>query len=146
MSFYGNNRKGRCADSFRLYGIFVTSYSCSKLRRKILLNPNRETSNIGWKEQHLSAMIKMLTHRICLLPFTLVLLNSNMTCLCKQSRPKSTDLDLHCLPLSMWIYINSPDQLCDWLKLRSGCTYFERFDALLILIFKIFDLLKWVFE
>ena len=23
MPFYGNNKKGRCADSFRLYGIFV---------------------------------------------------------------------------------------------------------------------------
>ena len=29
VPFYGNNRKGRCADSFRLYGIFVISYSCS---------------------------------------------------------------------------------------------------------------------
>ena len=25
-------------------------------------------------------------------------------------KKKPTDLDLHCLPLSMWIYSNNPDQ------------------------------------
>ena len=33
-----------------------------------------------------------------------------------QTVKKPTDLDLHCLPLSMWIYSNNPDQeLVIWL-------------------------------
>ena len=42
---------------------------------------------------------------------------SGYTCLCKQCRSKSekpTNLDLHCLSLSMWIYINNLDQVI-WL-------------------------------
>ena len=35
---------------------------------------------------------------------TLVLLNLDIPCLCKQKKP--TDMDLHCLPFSMWIYIS----------------------------------------
>ena len=35
------------------------------------------------------------------------------------SLKKPTDLDLHCLPLSMRIYSNNPDQVSDWLKIRS---------------------------
>ena len=37
---------------------------------------------------------------------------------------KPTDLDLHCLPLSMWIYSNNPDQVI-WLaeKLKVGMAY-----------------------
>ena len=34
----------------------------------------------------------------------------DIPCLCKILK-KPTDLDLHCLPLSMWIYSNNPDQI-----------------------------------
>ena len=48
----------------------------------------------------------------------LVLLNQDMPCLCKQCRSRSvgfwTDLDLHCLPFSIWICINNLDQV-NWL-------------------------------
>ena len=46
-------------------------------------------------------------HQIYQITFTLVLLNSDIPCPCKQCRPRSvglkkpTDLDLHCLSLSM---------------------------------------------
>ena len=44
---------------------------------------------------------------------TLVLLNPDIPCLCKQCRSRSvqkpTDLDLHCLSFSMWIYISNLD-------------------------------------
>ena len=48
--------------------------------------------------------------------FTLVLLNPDKPCLqtvqiqISWLLKKPTDLDLHCLPLSMRIYINKPDQ------------------------------------
>ena len=51
---------------------------------------------------------------------TLILLNLDMSCLHKQCRFRSvglkklTDLDLHCLSFSMWIYINNLDQVI-WL-------------------------------
>ena len=53
------------------------------------------------------------------LPLTLDLLNPDMPCLCKQCRSKSvgfppTDLDLHCLPFSIWICINNVDKVI-WL-------------------------------
>ena len=43
---------------------------------------------------------------------TLVLLNPDISCLCKQCRSRLVgfDLDLHCLPLSMWTNSNNPDQ------------------------------------
>ena len=58
---------------------------------------------------------------LCIL--TLVLLNPDIPCLCKQYRSRSVgflaskkpaDLDLDCLPFSMWIYINNLDQVI-WL-------------------------------
>ena len=53
-----------------------------------------------------------------LIKLTLVLLNPDKSCLCKQwnwsGSAVETDLDLHCLPLSMWIYSNNPDQVI-WL-------------------------------
>ena len=55
--------------------------------------------------------------KICLRRMlTLVLLNPDIPCLCKQCRSRSvaTDLDLHCLSLSMWININILDQVI-WL-------------------------------
>ena len=45
---------------------------------------------------------------------TLVLLNPNMHCLCKQCNPDQLASDLHCLQLSMWICINNLDQVI-WL-------------------------------
>ena len=48
---------------------------------------------------------------------TLVPLNPDIPCLCKHCRSRSkkpTDLNLHCLPLSIWIYSNNPDQVI-WL-------------------------------
>ena len=33
---------------------------------------------------------------------------------------KPTDLDLHCLPLSMWIYSKIQIKKSDWLKIRNG--------------------------
>ena len=55
---------------------------------------------------------------------TLVLLNPDISCICKQCRSRSvgfwrTDLNLHCLPLSLWIYSNNPNQ-SHWLKIRCG--------------------------
>ena len=42
---------------------------------------------------------------------TLVLLNPDIFCICKQCRSEeATDLDLHCLLLSMWICIHNLDQ------------------------------------
>ena len=47
---------------------------------------------------------------------TLLLVNQDISCLCKQCRSRSVGfwrsqhLDLYCLPLSIWIYSNSPDQ------------------------------------
>ena len=58
-------------------------------------------------------------HYTCLF-LTLVLLNPDIPCLCKQCRSRSvgllkpTDLDRHCLPFSNWIYINNLDQVI-WL-------------------------------
>ena len=58
---------------------------------------------------------------------TLVLLNPDKPCLCKQCRSRSvgfwkpTDLDLHCLSLSIWICINNCLKQSDWLTVRSGC-------------------------
>ena len=34
---------------------------------------------------------------------------------------KPTDLDLHCLPFSMWIYINNLDQIIWLAKIWKGC-------------------------
>ena len=34
---------------------------------------------------------------------------------------KPTDLDLHCLSFSMWIYISNLDQKSDWLRIKSRC-------------------------
>ena len=54
------------------------------------------------------------------LSLTLVLLNWDIPCLCKQCRSRSvvlkkpTDLDLQCLPFRMWIYSNNPVQVI-WL-------------------------------
>ena len=49
---------------------------------------------------------------------TLILLNPSMPCLCQQCRSGSvgfiTDLDLCCLPVSLWLYINNLDQVI-WL-------------------------------
>ena len=55
-------------------------------------------------------LIPICIRGLSLNPF---LLNPDIPCLCKQCRSRSvgfwTDLDLHCLPLSMWIYSNKPD-------------------------------------
>ena len=46
---------------------------------------------------------------------TLVLLNQDMPCLCKQKEQKKpTDLDLHCLLSSIWICMNNLDRVI-WL-------------------------------
>ena len=62
--------------------------------------------------------IRMLSSTNLLGTLTLVLLNPEMPFLCKQCRSRSvgfwTDLDLHCLPFCMWIYINILDQVI-WL-------------------------------
>ena len=59
------------------------------------------------------------------LTVTLVLLNPDMPCLCKQCTSRSvlqkpTYLDLHCLSLSIWICITNWIKQSDWLKIRSG--------------------------
>ena len=52
---------------------------------------------------------------------TLVLLNPDIRCLCKQCRSRSINLDLHCLLLSIWIYSNNPDQAIWLAEIGSGC-------------------------
>ena len=56
------------------------------------------------------------------------LLNPDMPCLCKECSSRLvgfwTDLDLHCLSLSMYICSNFWIKWSDWLKLRNGCGIF----------------------
>ena len=104
-------------------------------------------SRMSWRWMRLSRICfntcwaeKTLWFRLCLnwldilgrfsIILTLVLLNRDIPCFCKQCRSRSVgfwrsqliwiciqkpiDLDLHCLSLSMWIYISSLD-LVIWL-------------------------------
>ena len=56
---------------------------------------------------------------------TLVLLNQDISFFANSVDPgqlaSSTDLDLHCLPLNMWIYISNLDQVIWLAKIRCGC-------------------------
>ena len=65
-------------------------------------------------EPNLSTDNPMMSQLLKTTLLTLVLLNPDIPCLCKQCRSRSTDLDLHCLPFSMWIYVNNLDQVI-WL-------------------------------
>ena len=81
---------------------------------------------------------------------TLVQVNPDMSCLCKQCRSRSvgflkkpTDLDLHCLPFSIWIYINNLDQviwLAENIRIGRGILIYSAGNGLIIKMQNIQDL------
>ena len=83
---------------------------CRKFSQMVLgqLMESTNQSENGWTYK----WSKTFTSFSETLILTLVLLNPDIPCLCKLKKP--TDLDLHCLPLSIWIHSNNSDKVI-WL-------------------------------
>ena len=100
--------------------IFLTFVSCNPASRKrtlfTLIGQIGLSKQCRFRSGGTSVQSTLFVTHLAVFRLTLVLLNPDIPCLCKQCRSRSVGFwrSQLILPLSMWIYINNLDQVI-WL-------------------------------